>query len=137
MNKLFLALFLILNSTLYGLSLSEVIIKALDKNPSLESIKYRISASQSRIKSSNQFANPMLTLADNNLDTDQAMSRSTITQQKKLPYFVKRDSLREIALSEEGVLSENLEQAKVSLVNEIKNQAYRVWELEELYKIIQ
>lgn len=137
MNKFFVVLFIILNSTLYGLSLNEVIIKTLAKNPSLESIKYRIVASQSRIEVSKQFSNPVLTLSDNNLDTDQAMSRSTITLQQKLPYFGKRDSLREIALSEEGILSENLEQAKVSLVNEIKNQAYRVWELEKLYKIIQ
>jgi len=131
---LFISLFL--SSSIYALSLETVIQKALEANPSLESINHKIAANKSNINVSNQFDNPVLSLADNNLDKDQAMSRSTITITQKIPYFGKRDSLEGTAIAEEAVLSQNLEKAKVALVNEIKNQAYTIWELEELYKII-
>ena len=127
----------LLSSSLYALSVSEVINKALEKNPSLEAISHRITANKSNINVSNQFDNPVLALADNTLDTDQAMSRSTISLQQKLPYFGKRDSLEKVALAQEEVLNGSLQKARVTLVNEIKNQAYTIWELEELYKIIE
>ena len=136
MNKFYFLVFLFLSSTLYGLSLNEVIVKALDKNPSLESINYRLLANKSNIRTSSSFANPILTLADNNLDKDQAMSRSSISLQQKLPYFGKRDSLEKIALAQDNILSETLQEARVNLVEKIKAQAYSIWELDELYVII-
>jgi len=134
MKSLFVVLFL--SSALFGLSLDEVISKALNENPSLESITQRIAANSSNIDVSDQFSNPTLTYSQNTLDKDQAMSRQTVTVQQKLPYFGKRDSLKSVALAQEDFLIENLTQAKVVLVNEIKNQAYTIWELEKLYKII-
>jgi len=130
----FLLFFLCLHS--FALSLDELIVKALEKNPSLESISHRISASKSNTKLSNQFSNPSISYAKNTLDDNQAMSRSTVTLKQKLPYFGKRDNLKKIALANESILYENLRQAKVNLVKEIKKQAYSVWELENLYKII-
>ena len=135
MKKLFLLPFL-LGSGLYALSLDELILKALEKNPSLESISHKISANKSNIKITDQFANPVLSYTQNSIDDNQAMSQRTVSISQKLPYFGKRDSLKKVALAQEKVLNENLEQAKVSLVNEIKNQAYTIWELEKLYKII-
>ena len=136
MKSIFLTLYL-LSSTLYALSVDEVITKALASNPSLESITHRITANKSNINVSNQFDNPVLSLASNSLDKDQAMSRSTVTIGQKLPYFGKRDSLQKVAQAQEKVLNGNLEKARVMLVNEIKNQAYSIWELEELYKTIE
>ncbi|MDF1880191.1 TolC family protein [Sulfurimonas sp. MAG313] len=136
MNKYFLLL-LLLSPSLFSLGLEEVITRALEKSPSLEAITYRMTASHSTVDSSNQFSNPVISLADNTLPSNQAMSRSTLSLAQKLPYFGKRDSLEKIALAQEGVIGINLEQAKVALVNEIKNQAYGIWELEELYKIIE
>jgi len=135
MKKLILALS-ILGATAYATTLDEVIQKALDENPSLESITHRISANKSNIDVSNQFSNPTITYTQNTIDDDQAMSQKTVILSQKLPYFGKRDSLKEIAVAQEAILTQNLEQAKVSLVNEIKNQVYKIWELDELLKTI-
>jgi len=128
---------LLLSTILHAISLDEVVAKALEKSPSLEAIQYRLQASRLDTQASGQFANPILSLSDNNLDKDQAMSRSTISFQQKLAFYGKRESLEKIAFAQEGVLNESLEKAKVSLVNAIKEQAYTIWELEELYKTIE
>jgi len=125
-----------LGSTLSGMSLDEVIAKALNDNYTLESITYRISANHANIDLSKQFANPRLSYAQNTIDDNQAMSRQTVTVQQKIPYFGKRDSLQKVAQAEEELLNGSLQKARVRLVNEIKNQAYTIWELERLYTII-
>ena len=135
MKTLLLISFLI-GSGLNALSLDELIIKALQQNPSIEAISHRISANKSHIDVSDQFSNPLLSLSKNSLDENQAMSKSTVSISQKLLFYGKRDSLKNVALVEEGLLNETLFQAKVSLVQSIKNQAFLVWELESLYKII-
>ena len=64
------------------------------------------------------------------------MSKKTITLTQKLPYFGKLDSLKNIALVDEQIQKVNLDIAKVELVKNIKQQAYEIWKLEQLYKII-
>jgi outer membrane protein TolC len=135
MKNLLLAISLF-GSSLYGLSLNELITKALENSPSLESITHRINANRSNIELSEQFSNPTLSYTQNTIDEAQAMSQKTLTLQQKLPYFGKRESLKKVALAQDSVLSESLKQAKVSLVEKIKNQAFIIWELENLYKII-
>lgn len=135
MKRLFLAI-MFLSSGLYAISLDELIMKALQNNPSLVSLNHRIIASHQDTYISNNFANPTLTYTQNNIDTDQAMSRKSVTLTQKLPYFGKRDSLKNIALASEEVLAENLEQAKVNILKEIRTQAYTAWEFQKLYKII-
>ena len=135
MRILFLALF-VFGLQLYGITLNEIIQKALNGNLSLKSIKQRIEANQFNIDASNQFSNPVISYVENNIDTNQAMSSKKITLQQKIPYFGKRESLKKVAQEEETLLIKNLQQAKVSLINEIKNQAYSIWKLEMLYKII-
>jgi len=125
-----------LGSSLYAMSLDEIITKALEQNPSLASITQRISANKSNIEASDQFSNPTLSYAQNTLDSSERMSRSTLTFQQKLPYFNKRDTRQKVAIAQGDILSENLEQAKVSLLNAIKNQAYTIWELRELLQTI-
>lgn len=127
---------LLLSTMLHAINLDAVVAKALEKSPSLEAIQHRLQASRSDTQASTQFSNPVLSLSDNSLDEGQAMSRSTISFQQKLPFYGKRESLEKIALAQEAVLSENLEKAKVALVKAIKEQAYTIWELEELHKTI-
>jgi len=123
-------------SSLYAITLDEVIANALEKKPSLESISHRISANKSNIDMSNQFANPEISYIENTIDENQAMSQRTVSIKQKLPYFGKRESMQKIARAQEDVLQATLEKARVSLVNAIKSQAYSIWELESLYKII-
>jgi outer membrane protein TolC len=134
--KSFLFALLVISSSLYSLSLEEIITNALNKHPSLEVIKHKIEASKSITNISNQFSNPRLVYTQNTLNDSQAMSKKTITLTQKLPFFGKLDSLKNIALVDEQIQKVNLDIAKVELVKSIKQQAYEIWKLEQLYKII-
>ena len=136
MRILFLALF-VFGPQLYGESLNEIIEKALNENLSLKSINQRIEANQFNIDASNQFSNPVISYVENSIDTNQAMSAKKITLQQKIPYFGKRKSLKRVAQEKETLLIKNFQQAKVALINEIKNQAFIIWKFKMLYKIIQ
>ena len=127
---------LFVSSTLFGLTLDEIIDKSLKSSPSLESINARISANKQDIELSNQFSNPKVSLITNTLDADQAMSKTTLTLQQTIPFYSKRDSNQKVAVAEEALLNERLTKAKIELVAAIKIQAYTIWELQELYKII-
>ncbi len=131
------SLFILLSVQLNALSIDEIIDKALIQNPSLESITHRISANSSNIDISNQFANPTLTYAQNTIDANEPMSQKTLTLQQKIPFYGKRDALKNVSVAEEKILHVKLLEAKTNLVNAIKDQAYNIWELEELLKIIE
>ena len=127
---------LLLGSTLFGITLDEIITTSLNKSPSLESINARISANKQDIELANQFSNPQLSLTTNTLDSDQAMSKTTLLVKQKIPFYSKRNRNQEVAMAEESVLNEKLTKAKVVLVAAIKTEACNIWELQELYKTI-
>ncbi|MCD6189916.1 MAG: TolC family protein [Sulfurimonas sp.] len=127
---------LILASSLSALSLSEIIDKSLAYSPSLESINARITANTHATDIANQFSNPELSLTSNSIDSAEPMSQTVLTIKQKIPYYGKRDARQEITLAEDALLKEKLSAARVALVARIKTQAYRIWELRELYKII-
>jgi len=126
---------MIMQSLLSATTLSELINSALLKSPSLEAIDSKLKANKQNINISNQFANPELLLTKNTLDSSEPMSKTVLTLKQKIPYFSKRDTSKKVALAEDDILKEKLHNAKVTLVAELKNQAYTLWELRELYKI--
>lgn len=134
MKSLFLVMAIL--PALFGLTLDEIVSRAMDTNPSLESIEQRILANDDKLNVSEKFSNPELSYVQNTLANDQAMSRQTLTLKQKLPYFGKRESAHVISKAQGEVLEENLARSKVRLVHAIKNQAYSIWELEQLHKII-
>jgi outer membrane protein TolC len=119
-----------------AINLDEIINTSLAKNPSLESINERIAANKQNIKVSDQFSNPQLLITKNTLPADQAMSKSTFTVKQKIPFYNKRETNKKIALEQEELLNEKLHAAKAKLVENIKSEAYKIWKLNELYKII-
>jgi len=121
---------------LFALSLDDVISQALEKNPSLESIQHKIQANKSAIDISNQFSNPVLSFSTDTLDANEKMHKQTLNLQQKISFYGKRDALKNIFLSKEAILESSLTQAKVNLVNALKNEAYNIWELEQLLGII-
>ncbi len=135
MSRLFL-LFVICLTQVSAYTLNEIITIALKQNNSLESIQHRISANNSAVDASNQFANPALAYNVNTLDNKEKMAKQTLSVNQKVYFYGKRDSKKDVAIARGEVLNQNLLQAKVNLVNGIRNQAYKIWELEELYKII-
>ena len=136
MYQVALIAFMFLSSSLYSITLDEIIDSSLSKSPSLEAIKARIEANEQNINNSNQFSNPQLLLTTNTLDSSQAMSQTVLTLKQKIPYYGKRDANEKVALAEDEVLEQKLQTAKVALVERIKNEAYAIWELQELEKII-
>jgi len=134
--KINLLFILLISNSLYAITLDEIISKSLRSNPSLKSINKRILANKENIKLSNQFDNPMLSISKNTIDTNQAMSKTTINFEQKIPYFNKRKSATKVTKREEDILKTKLIKAKVSLVEAIKEQAYTIWELKELYSIL-
>lgn len=119
------------------MTLDTLIESSLQKNPSLESINYRIASMQQLQTVADNFANPNLTYTQNTLTQTEKMSKKTITFTQKLPYFGKRDAKKDIYTAKVNLLSENLEEAKVVLAREIKKEAYRAWEYEKTYEIIE
>ena len=126
---------LLLTSSLSAMSLSEIIDSSLNSSPSLASITANIEANKQTIEVANQFSNPELLITTNTLDNSQAMSQTVVTLKQKIPYYGKRDSKEQIALAQDEVLQEKFNQAKVTLVALIKEEAYNIWELQETYKI--
>ena len=135
-SKHILLVFISLSVQVYALSLDEIIEKSLLQNPSLESITHKINANRSSIDVSNQFANPTLSYSQNTIDANEPMSQKVLTLGQKIYFHGKRDAKEDVTLADENILQVKLQEAKVSLVNAIKNQAYSIWKLEELYKII-
>ena len=137
MRNALLLFFLLLVNSLGAMTLAEIINSSLSSSPSLEVINARIEANKQNIELAKQFANPELLLTRNTLDSDQAMHKTVVTFKQKIPYFNKRDTNKGVAIAQDRVLEEKLTQAKVQLVQEIKNDAYSIWELKELYKIVE
>ncbi len=135
MKTVILSIFLLCTGA-QAISLTEIIGASLAKNPSLESINERIQANKYNIKVSNQFENPQLLISKNTLDSSQAMSQSVVTLKQKIPFYNKRNTNKKIAEAEDALLSEKLHAAKTKLVEKIKNEAYIIWKLGELYRII-
>ena len=135
MRKTLITLLALINS-LWAIGLDEVVSSALQTNPSLTSISARLQANEQSVEIASHFDNPQLLLSKNTLDSAQPMSQSVLTINQKLPYYSKRDSKKNAALAQDGVISEELRFAKVELVRRIKEEAYAIWELEEFKKII-
>ena len=135
MKRLFITAFLI-TSSLQAISLSELINASLQKSPSLDVISKRIAANEHAIDVADQFDNPEILLTKNTIGTSQAMSQTVITLKQKVPYYSKRQKRAEIKKAQKGVLTESLRDAKVKLVEHIKEEAYRIWELREIRSII-
>ncbi len=118
------------------MSLSELINASLQKSPSLDVINKRIAANEHAIDVADQFDNPEILLTKNTIGASQAMSQTVITLKQKVPYYSKRQKRAEIKKAQKGVLTESLRDAKVKLVEHIKEEAYRIWELREIRSII-
>ena len=122
--------------TLWGQTLPALIDKALSQATSLAVIEKRIEAKKQDEESADLFANPTLIITKNTLPSDQAMSQSTVTLGQKLYWWGKRDEKEAVVKGEVEIERAKLQRAKVALVASIKQQAYRVWELQQLLKIV-
>ena len=131
-----LLIFLLLVLTLNAQNLDEIISSALENSPSLEVINERILANKENISVSDSFSNPEVLILTNTIDSREPMSQSSIRLKQNLPYFGKQEAHKNLALAQGNVLENRLESAKSKLIYLVKIQAYKLWELERVYKII-
>jgi outer membrane protein TolC len=134
-NKLLLGTLFFATLT-QAMTLSEVIQTSLAKSPSLAVIEARLQANKQNIDIADQFDNPELLLTRNTLDNSQAMSQTVLTFKQKLPYFSKRAKRADVSIAQQKVLQADLFAAKVKLVEQIKDEAYSIWELRALRDIL-
>ncbi|QSZ42860.1 hypothetical protein GJV85_12325 [Sulfurimonas aquatica] len=134
--KFFLFFLLCFTLNAKTISLDDAINLALKNNPSLESINKKIEINRQNIKLSTKFSNPQLQLTKNTLDSSQAMSQTTLTLSQKLPLTSKRHLRERVSMAEQELIYEEMRDAKVALVKEVKLEAYTLWELQELKQII-
>ena len=122
--------------TLEAQSLQQLIRKALVSATSLSVIQKRIETKLQDETSADLFANPTLSVTRNTLPSDQAMSQTTVSAVQKIYWWGKRDEKEAVARGEVEIERAKLHRAKAALVASIKQQAYRVWELQQLLKIV-
>ncbi len=131
-----LILISVLLTALQAQTLQELIQKALTSATSLAVIEKRIEKKKKNEKSADIFANPTLSIAKNTLPSDQAMSQATVTFGQKIYWWDKRKEKKNVARGDVEIERSKLQRAKVALVAAIKQQAYRVWEMQQLLKIV-
>ena len=135
--KYFFIIVSLFSLELHALSLEDIINKALEKNPSLKAIKNKISATKYTTLSSDAFYNPNISYTQNTLSPNEPMSQKNLTLSQKISFYGKRDALEDESKAYEEVLNESLKDAQAKLVRSIKDEAYNIWELNALYKIIE
>lgn len=142
MMKLVLFVLAFLTAAPHADTLEAMISHALAQNPSLKSIEAKVNANRQNMAIAQQFANPELHLAINDIQFDDPLDRSiepmqysAINFKQKIPYFGKRDAHEDVVRVEEKVLLYSLDDAKARLVSEIKQNAYTLWQLTRLYAI--
>jgi len=134
MKQIIMIFFLAL--VLQAQSLDEIISNALAKSPSLEAMNERILAHKAYTNTADNLSNPELLILTNTIDSSEPMKQDSISFKQKLPYFGKLDASKKLSIAQDEVLVLNLESSKARLVYLLKSQAYTIWELEKVYKII-
>lgn len=123
-------------SSLFAATLEQLIDKALANSTSLSVIEQKIEGKKQDVASADLFANPTLAFTKNTLPSDQAMSQSTVSFSQKIYWWGKRDQKADLAKSDVEVEKARLDAAKVKLVYAIKTQTYKIWEIEQLLKVV-
>lgn len=134
---------LCLVSVLQAQSIDQLVTQAVEKHPSLQSIKHRLSAMDNRIEASGNLSNPDISFTINNIHFDDPSNRSlepmqyeAINFKQKFPWFGKLDAQITYASEQKDVIMDSYDIAKVKLAQEIRMTAYTVKELEERIKIV-
>ena len=121
----------------YAQTLPELIQTALSDATSLAVIEQRIKSLKQESEIADSFANPILSVTTNTLEKREKMHQSLFGIRQKIYFYGKRDAKKKIANEEVDVAIAKLQEAKVELVYNIKAQAYRVWEIKALLRVVQ
>ena len=128
-----------LGLSLYAQTVDEIVDTALVSNNSISSIKLLLEQKDLVIKRSENFDDPYLKVGLNDLRVDDITNRSIEPMQtnyllvkQKIPYFGKRDIKKQIAKKQKAITFFSLQEAKSSLVENIKLEVINYTKLKEL-----
>jgi outer membrane protein TolC len=136
-------LILFATCTIEAQSITQLIDRSIKNHPSLQSIQHRLSAMDEKIEASQNFSNPDLSIAINDIQFDDPTNRglepmqyNAINVKQKFPWFGKLDARKTFTQAQKNVIMNSYETAKIALVEEIRMTAYTMKELEERIRII-
>ncbi|MCK4738274.1 MAG: TolC family protein [Sulfurimonas sp.] len=142
MLRIFIILLVFLG-VLGAQSLDEIISNSLQTHNSLKSIEQRLSAVDNSIELTQNFENPLLSLTVGDIQFDDISNRSiepmqftSLTLKQKISYFGKRAANSSLVKAKKDVVYGSLEEARVSLVKEIKLNAYTIWEYQQKLQVV-
>lgn len=142
MRILFLALAIVLTGN--AQSIQQLIQISIEKHPSLQSIKHKLSAMDEKIALSQNFANPDVSFTINNIQFDDPFSRDLEPMQfealnfkQKFPWFGKLDAKEKYTQAQKKVILNSYDAAKVKLAENIRMTAYTIKEIEARIHIVE
>ncbi|NOR56642.1 MAG: hypothetical protein GQ531_10620 [Sulfurovum sp.] len=129
--------------SLHAQSIQTLITQSLQKHPSLNTIKYRLSAMDERIASSRNWSNPELILNVNDIQFPDISDRSlepmqyqAINYKQRFPWFGKIDAKETYLRAQKDVILHSYDIAKVKLAEEIRVTSYTILEIKERLRIV-
>ena len=130
-------------SLLQAQSIDQLIGQSLKKHPSLQTIKYRLSAMDERIAKSQQWANPDLAFTVNDIQFDDITNRSlepmqyqAVNFRQKFPWFGKLAARKAYEIEKKHIILDSFNTARVQLALQIRTTAYTIKELEARIHIL-
>ena len=140
--RIFLLPFLI-SGVLQAESINTLIGQSLNKHPSLQTIKHRLSAMDSRIEKSRNWTNPELILNMNDIQFSdisnrglEPMQTQSVNYKQRFPWFGKVDARESFTRAQKSVILDSYDIAKVKLAEEIRITAYTILEIQERIRIV-
>jgi outer membrane protein TolC len=130
-------------SLLQAQSIDQLIVRSLEKHPSLQTIKHRLSAMDERIAKSQQWANPDLSFTVNDIQFDDITNRSlepmqyqAVNFRQKFPWFGKLDARKAYEEEKKHIILDSFQAARVQLALQIRTTAFTIKELEARIHIL-
>lgn len=138
-----LLLTLLLTGSIQAQSIQQLIQKAIEKHPSLQTIEHRLSAMDEKIAVSQNFSNPDISLTINDIQFSNPWSRGlepmqyqAVNFKQKFPWFGKLAARKKYTEAQKTVILDSYDAAKVKLAEEIRMTAYTVKEIEARIVIV-
>jgi len=134
---------LVVMTTMYAESLTQLIKKSLRNNNSIKAIELRLNSRDEYISRSQNLDNPNISLTINDIQFDDISNRSlepmqwtAIKVKQKFPWFGKIEARREYEVAKKELFFHSLEDAKVKLAEAIRINAYTIDEIDNRIDIL-
>ena len=134
---------LIVCGVIQAQSIDRLIDHSLQKHPSLQTIRYRLSAMDDRIAESRNWSNPEMVLNINDIRFDDPTNRGlepmqyqAVNYKQRFPWFGKIDAREHFTRMRKDVILDSYDIARVKLAEEIRTTAYTILEIKERIRIV-